>query len=193
VWLSGPDEVTACQSAVELLQRLAQLHERRKGELDKAVAAAQAAGYAQGREEALRAVAPQLLQAWQDAARQSRVDLLAWREAAITLSRQIVLHIADSLAPADIVAALARRAAEALAPEQATVVHVHPQVAAIVQAQLAGSDGSARNSTLLEVRADATLEPLDCRFEMPFGEWFVGLEPQLDNVTRAMLRATGQP
>jgi len=187
-WLSGPQELTACHSAAELLQRLQNVYEHRHGEVASAAAEGRAAGYAAGRDEALRAIAPQLLEAWEQAAAQARMDVQTWRQAAVALSCHIVQHIAGTMAPGDVVSALALRAADALAPGQAAVVRVHPDVAAAVAHHL-NSHQRSTDATLLDVRADPSLEPLDCRFDMPSGEWFVGLEPQLDKAVQAMLQA----
>lgn len=187
-WLSDPQELTACHSAVELLERLQHLYESRRGDTLAAMAEGRNAGYAAGRDEALSTVAPQLLNAWEQAAGQARMNVQTWRQAAVALSRHIVQHIADTMAPADVVAALALRAADALAPHEAAVVRVHPDVAAAVQAHLAVCERSS-DAAVLEVRADPALDHLDCRFDMPDGQWFVGLEPQLDNAVRAMLQA----
>ena len=187
-WLSGPQELTACHSAAELLQRLQELYEHRHGEVAAATAQGRNAGYAAGRDEALGAVAPQLLDAWEQAATHARMDVQTWRQAAVALSCHIVQHIAGTMAPADVVSALALRAADALAPGQAAVVRVHPDVAAAVAQHLTVHQQST-DTALLEVRADPALEPLDCRFDMPCGQWFVGLEPQLDKAVQAMLHA----
>jgi type III secretion protein L len=122
------------------------------------------------------------LQAWEQAALRAQADMQALREALVSLSLQVVQHITDELAPADVVAALARRASESLLPPRAAVVRVHPQVADAVRERLQhSSTGSA-----LEVRADAKLRWQDCEFDTPAGQLLAGVQAQLGRVGAAM-------
>ena len=43
------------------------------------------------------------------------------------------------------------------------------------------------NSTVLELRADPTLEPLDCVFDTPAGQLIAGWQAQLDRVQKGLL------
>lgn len=184
-WLLQPDDVTACETSMALLSRLQDLHDRRKHDLNEAVARAREAGFAAGRDEALQAAMPTLLAAWQQAASQGQADLNALRQAVVTLSRHVVQRIAAEMAPADVVASLAWRAAQDLLPPRAAVVRVHPDVAAAVQERL-HARGLALDAASLEVRPDAGLSLLDCLLDTPAGQLLASLETQLDNVTRAL-------
>ncbi|HET9642763.1 MAG TPA: FliH/SctL family protein [Burkholderiaceae bacterium] len=184
-WLLQPDDITACESSMALLSRLQDLHDRRKHDLEEAVTQGREAGFAAGRDEALREVVPTLLAAWQQAAHQGQADLHALRQAVVTLSRHVVERIAAGLAPADVVAALARRAVQELVPPRAAVVRVHPDVAAAVHDCLHAAEQSL-DAASLEVRADSTLGLLDCELDTPAGQLIASLQTQLDQVTRAL-------
>jgi len=174
-----PSEWSACESAGQLLEHLRALHASRREQLDEALSEARAAGFAAGREDALRDTGATLLAAWQDAADAARLDAQRLREAVVVLATQVVQRIADDLAPPDVVAALAQRASQELVPDQPAVVRVHPDVAAAVR-QRTGRSGT------LDVRADPTLAPLDCVFDTPTGQLLAGLRTQLRQVTAAL-------
>ncbi len=178
-WLS-PDEWSACDSAADLLERLEQLHAAQAARLDAAVDEARRAGFAAGREQALRDTAERLAESWQDAADEARIEAQSLRDAVLTLSVRLVQHIARDLAAPDVVSALLRRASEELMPDQPAVVRVHPDVADAVRTRL-------DESTPLELRADPTLEPLDCVFDTPAGQLIASWQAQLDRVQQGLL------
>ncbi len=192
-WLSS-EEWAAAESAREVLQRLEHISQTRDAERAQALAQARAEGLAQGhalglaqgREQALNKETPGLWQAWDQAATVAQADMQALREALVGLSLQVVQHITDELAPADVVAALARRASEALLPPRAAVLRVHPQVADAVRERLQHSSASSA----LEVRADAKLRWQDCEFDTPAGQLLAGVQAQLGRVGAAMQGAT---
>jgi type III secretion protein L len=180
-WLSAEDW-TRSENARDLLSRLEQLSQTREAAMALALSQARAEGYAAGqaagREQVLSTDAPLLWQRWEQAAHGAQADLHALRSALVGLSLQVVQHISEQLAPADVVAALARRASEQLLPPRAAVVRVHPQLADAVRAQLQNSSTGAT----LEVRADATLRWHDCEFDTPAGQLLAGLKAQLSHV-----------
>lgn len=178
-WLAA-DELTQVERARELLVRLEQLVASREAELAAARAAAQAEGFEQGRREARAAEAPRLWDAWDQAARSAAAEAGQLRGALVALALQVVERIAQDLGPAETVAALARRAADALLPDSAAVLRVHPALAADVKAQLGSAPG------VLDVRADATLGPWDLAFETPAGRVLAGLPLQLQRVAQAL-------
>ncbi len=183
-WLLNPEELTACESAIELLQRLQTLHDERSNNLQQAMEQARLAGFEQGREEALRAVVPQLLAAWEQAATHSQVQIHALRDAVIQLSHQVVQRVAFGLAPADVVVGLVARAVENLLPTQGVVVRVHPRLETAVREQLLAS--SPPLPLRLEVRPDTSLNLLDCEIETPQGRVLAGLNTQLANLSNEM-------
>ncbi|URI07209.1 hypothetical protein MW290_00860 [Aquincola tertiaricarbonis] len=185
-WLSA-DELTACHSATALLARLESLATRREAELQGARDAAHAQGLTEGRAEALRQAGPQLAEAWQQAADDAVLQAAELRQAAVALALQIVERITAELAPAEVVAALARRAAEALAPEQPAVLRLHPEVAQALSALPGLADGSR-----LQLRPDATLAPLDCVFDTPAGQLIAGLPQQLQRLGGQLQAAAAQ-
>jgi type III secretion protein L len=179
LWLSE-GELTRAATARELLDRLRTVLAGRQAELTAAREQAQLEGYATGRREALDAVAPRLADTWDQAARSAAADIDGLRQALVALSLQVVQRVADSLAPAEVVAALAARAAQTLLPDSAAVVRVHPDVAAAVRARLQGSSG------VLDVRGDPQLGPCDCAFDTPAGQLLAGLPAQLARLSRAL-------
>jgi flagellar biosynthesis/type III secretory pathway protein FliH len=178
-WLN-PDEWSACASAAELLERLQQLHASHAARLEQALDDARRQGFAAGCEQALQETAERLAAAWQRAAGDAQVEAQSLRDAVLTLSVRLVQHIARDLAAPDIVSALLRRASEELMPDQPAVVRVHPDVADAVRQRL-------DDSTVLELRADPTLEPLDCVFDTPAGQLIAGWQAQLDRVQKGLL------
>jgi flagellar biosynthesis/type III secretory pathway protein FliH len=183
VWLEA-DEVTQVAHAQALLERLDRLVAARTSEL----AAAREQGLAEGREcgrrEALAAVAPKLIDAWDQAARSAAADLDALRGALVTLSLQVVQRIAGELGPAALIASIAEQAAEALLPASAAVVRVHPEVAAAVRERIAPAPG------VLEVRADPGLGRFDCVFDTPAGQRLAGLPAQLERLAAVWQEAS---
>ena len=182
-WLA-PDEWSACQSAADLLNRLQQMHASQSQCLAAAVAEGRRAGFAAGRDEALRSTSATLLAAWQRASDAAALDAHAVREAIVALSVQVVQRIAADLAAADVVTALARRASEELLPEQAAVIRVHPELAHAVRERLV-------DSPHLEVREDPALSALDCVFDTPTGQLLAGLQAQLAQVAQSLSRHDG--
>lgn len=182
-WLSA-DEFTACHSATALLARLEALATRREAELQTAREAAHAEGLAAGRAEALRQAGPQLAQAWQQAAEDAALQATDLRQAAVALALQIVERIAADLAPTQVVAALARRAAEALAPDQPAVLRLHPEVAQALSAQQA-----LAAQERLQLRPDPTLAAMDCVFDTPAGQLIAGLQHQLQRLGQQLQAA----
>ncbi len=184
-WLAS-DDWSQCESARELLQRLEHVTLTREAELVQARADARAQGHAQGvkegRDEALKNESQRLWDAWQKAAASAQADAQALREALVTLSLQVVQHITAELSPADVVAALARRASESLLPPRAAVLRVHPELADAVRERLLNHCGGAT----LEVRADAKLRWHDCEFDTPAGQLLAGVQAQLGRVGAAM-------
>ncbi|TCP34363.1 FliH/SctL family protein [Sphingomonas sp. BK235] len=94
------------------------------------------------------------------------------------LALEVVRRVADGLGPADLVAALAARAAEAVADPGDMVVRVAPIAVAATERRLADRAG-------LRVEADPALAPGDCEIETPLGRARAGLEVQLAQIARA--------
>lgn len=184
----GADEISACESATALLQRLEQLLATRQAQVDTARDAARDAGFAEGRDAALREVAPALLQAWQHAAEVAFLEARSVRSAVIELALQVVQRVTTELAPPDVLTALVQRAAEALLPDQPVVVRVHPELAAAARERVsaAGAIEGGGAPARLDVRADASLGPLDCEFDTPTGQLLASLATQLAQVGAAL-------
>jgi type III secretion protein L len=183
LWLSK-DDVSRTADATALLQRLEQHWATCEAEHRQALKQARAAGYAEGRAQALAEVAPRLIDAWDQASRSAQADVQALRAQVSALSVRVTERLAQDLAPADVVSALARRASEEFLPDTSAVLRVHPDVAQAVRERM----GSAPASAVFEVRADATLGPLACVFETPSGTLLAGLRDQLSEVMRGWSR-----
>lgn len=179
LWLDA-GELTQVERARDLLQRLEHLLATRESELAAARDTARAEGFEAGRREALQSEAPRLWDAWDQAARQAAAEADELRAAVVALALQVVERVALGLGPADTVAALARRAAEALLPEGQALVRVHPALAAAVKARIAGVPG------VLDVRADAQLGAWDLAFETAAGRVLAGLPLQLQRIGQAL-------
>ncbi len=170
LWLCE-DDVSRAADASALLQRLEQHWATCEAEHQQALEQARAAGHAQGRAQALAEVAPRLIDAWDQASRSAQADVQALRAMVSALAVRVTERLAQDLAPADVVGALARRASEEF---------LHPDVAQAVRERM----GSPSTSTVFDVRADAALGPLDCVFETPSGTLLAGLRDQLSEVMR---------
>nr|WP_239024667.1 FliH/SctL family protein [Sphingomonas corticis] len=96
------------------------------------------------------------------------------------LALEVVRRIAADLGAADMVAAMADRAAAGVAPDLAPTVRVHPDALAATRARL---------GERVAVEADAALAPTDCVIATSLGEVHAGLETQL----AALARAWGLP
>lgn len=181
-WLSG-DDLTRCEDARTLLDRLDALTATREQALQVEREQARREGFEAGRREALATVAPRLIERWDHAALDAAADTQALRAALVSLSLQVVQHIARQLAPAQVMTALAERASEQLLPDSAAVVRVHPDVAAAVRERLQPRPG------VLEVRADAQLGAYECVFETPAGQLLAGLPVQLARLQAGLQEA----
>jgi type III secretion protein L len=198
LWLSQ-DDVSRVADATALLHRFEQLWATSEAEHRQALEQARTEGHAQGRAQALAEVAPRLIDAWDQASRSAQADVQALRALVSALAVRVTERLAQGLAPADVVAALARRASEEFLPDTRAVLRVHPDVAQAVRERLGGgrADGGLADdgatSAVFEVRADASLDPLDCVFETPSGLLLAGLRDQLSEVVRGWAREGASP
>lgn len=151
------------------------LREDARAASEQAGAAARDKGYAVGHAEGLAAgaalVREELLRLAQvDAARaeSQRGDLAR-------LGLEVVRRIAGDLGPAAMVAALAERAAAAVAPDSQLTVRVPPAALAATRERLGAG---------VAVEPDETLGATDCVLSTPLGEVRAGLETQLAQLAR---------
>ena len=163
-------EVPMLAEAERLLAAANALHDDALRASAAAADEARAAGYRAGHGDGLAAGAAEiraelLRLAQSDAERvgQQRGDLAR-------LGLEVVRRIAADVGPAEMVAALAERAASSVAPESQVVVRVAPAALARTRERL-GSRAS--------VEPDETLSPTDCVLATPLGEVRAGLETQL--------------
>lgn len=133
---------------------------------------ARAAGHAEGLaagDDAIRAELLRLAEADAQRSEAQRADLAR-------LALEVVRRIAADLGAPDMVAALAARAAAAIAPDPLPVVRVHPDAVDATRVRL-GSRAT--------VAGDAALAPTDCVIATPLGEVRAGLDTQLAALARA--------
>lgn len=179
--LIDPDDIIACEAALDLLDQAQQLAATRQHEVQQALQLARAEGWEAGRTEALDTCAPRLLEGWRQAALQARSDAETLRHALVLLGQQMVLRIAASIGAPDFVGALARDAVKSLVPDTHTVVRVHPDVAEAVRRHLA-SEAPDSGREHLDVQTDATLDLFDCVVETAQGQLLASLSTQLDRI-----------
>ena len=139
--------------------------EARAGGYAEGERAGRAAGEAAIRDELLR-----LAQA--DAARgeAQRADLAR-------LALEVVRRIAGELG-ADVVAGIATRAAQDIAPNAHATIRVHPDAVDATRTRLEAGGK-------LAIVGDASLDAADCIIETPLGRTHAGLETQLAHLQRA--------
>lgn len=144
----------------------------------ESVAAGHAEGFAAGRAAAAAEQAAALV-ALDAQVAAARAEL---RGSAAGLAVAIVRRIATGLGSADVVAALAARAAEDLAPDRPAEARVPPAALAATVARLG-------NRPQITVVADPALAADDCVLATPLGSVHAGLETQLAAVERALADA----
>lgn len=171
-------EIPPLRDALALLAAARDLHDTRAAAVEAATAEGRAAGRAEGYrdgcaagEEAAAALLADI------AARERRHDAARAQEIA-RLALEVVRRIAGEVGPADTVAALAARAADAVAAPADLIVRVAPSALTATQARLGGRTG-------LRIVADPALDPLDCVVETPLGRARAGLATQLAQIARA--------
>ncbi|MBY0301856.1 MULTISPECIES: FliH/SctL family protein [Sphingomonas] len=139
---------------------------------DAAREEARAAGHAEGLATGAAQVRDELLRlAAADAAR-----LTAQRDDLARLALEVVRRIAADLGPAEMVAALADRAAASVSPDPSPVVRVHPDAVTATAARL---------GSRARIEGDSRLSRDDCVLATPLGEVHAGLETQLAALARA--------
>ncbi len=145
--------------------------------IDTAAAEARLQGHAAGEASGHAAAHAHALAELADARAAHATDAAAAIEAtraqATALALEVVRHIAGSLAPDAVLAALAEQALDRVMPGRVTVRVAPGQVDALAR-RLARPE--------LRVLADPTLGPLDCILDTPDGRAHAGLTAQLTRV-----------
>lgn len=168
-------EVPVLADAHRLLDAVTALHHDVREVSESAADEARTRGYTAGHAEGLAAAAAsvgeeliRLAQADVERSQAQRADLAR-------LGLEVVRRIAADLGPAEMVAALADKAAAAVAPDVQLTVRVAP--AALVRTR-------QRVGAQVTVEPDETLAPTDCVLSTPLGEVRAGLETQLAQLAR---------
>jgi flagellar biosynthesis/type III secretory pathway protein FliH len=171
-------DVAPLGDALALLAAARDLHETRAAAVAAATDAGseegRAVGYREGRAAGEAAGAALLAEI---AARDRARDARRAQEVA-RLALEVVRRIAGALGPADTIAALAERAADAVATTGATTVRVAPVALAAAEARLGARNG-------LHIVGDPALTPDDCVIETELGRAHAGLDTQLAQIARA--------
>ena len=173
-------QVPAFTEARDLLDAVSALRDDSAGLAEEAAAAARVEGYAAGHAEGVAAGAAAVRDELIRLMQADAVRVEAQRADLARLALEVVRRIAADLGSAEMVAALADRAAAAVAPDPAPVVRVHADAVAATRARL---------DPRVTVEADASLAPTECVIATPLGEVRAGLETQL----AALARAWGLP
>jgi|GEM_PF-1038147 len=200
-------EVNALTNAIDVCDQLHMLLSTRKERLLEAEKQGFDEGFKQGLEEGLengRAdVAEQLSLIHAKAAGQQ--DKM--KQSVVTLAMQVVRKIADDIGPANMVAAMAKKAVDELVSHSLLILHVHPCAVDAVKSRLniaehdshdeptttdkidVAANSSAR-ALHIEVRSEASLSAQDCLIETEFGTTVASLDEQLrclDDIIRRKL------
>lgn len=169
-------QVPAFNEARDLLDAVTTLRGDAADAAARAAEAARAEGYAAGHAEGLAAGAASIRDELMRLVQADAVRVEAQRADLARLALEVVRRIAADLGAPETVAALADRAAAAVAPDPAPVVRVHPDALSATRARL---------DPRIAVEADASLAPTDCVVATPLGEVRAGLETQLAALARA--------
>lgn len=169
-------QVPAFNEARDLLDAVTALRGDAAEAVEAAREAARAEGYAAGHAEGLAAGAASIRDELMRLVQADAVRAEAQRGDLARLALEVVRRIAADLGAPETVAALADRAAAAVAPDPAPVVRVHPDALSATRARL---------DPRIAVEADAALAPTDCVVATPLGEVRAGLETQLSALARA--------
>lgn len=142
---------------------------------ESAAEQARAEGFAAGRAEGLAAGAAELRDELLRLATADSERAAVQRGDLARLGLEVVRRIAADLGPAEMIAALADKAAAAVAPETPLTVRVPPPALARARARLA---------VRAKVEPDETLGPNECVLATPLGEVRAGLDTQLAQIAR---------
>lgn len=171
-------EVAPLRDALAIMARADTLHGDIEQLRDATNEQAQAAGYAAGHAEGLKAASAEVgAELFRLSMRDGDASAARDREVA-TLALAVVRRIAGELGDDAMVAALAAKAASAVAPDTRTVVRIAPDALPAVSARLAAMPN-------VQVEADAKLDANDCVVETALGSAHAGLETQLAQIERA--------
>jgi flagellar biosynthesis/type III secretory pathway protein FliH len=180
------DEVPALRQALALRDELEALHRDAQQRLAAAADAARTQGHAEGLAEGRAAARDEVaatLAALAADAEQERAQL---RGEVAQLALQVARKLIGALAGDERLVALAATAAREALPEGRLALAVHPARADAVRARLASSRDDAYAALAdVDVRADETCAPDDCRLDTELGSIDASPEAQLDRLAQA--------
>ena len=181
-------EVESLASASDTARRLSAPYARAETRLAEAERKARAAGRREGLAAGTAAASEELDRRLLELERETERERQACRERAVDNALEIVRRIASTLGEDETIAALAWEAAHTLLPRSRVVVQVHPDRLERVRERLADrlrADAAAADGTALEVEAEESLGPDQCRLLAPNGTAVLaGLETQLRALER---------
>lgn len=163
------------EEAQKLLSAASVLREEARRDAEIAADAARAEGFAAGHAEGLAAGAEAVVAKLLGLAKADAARADAQRGDLARLGLEVVRRIAADLGSADMVAALAEKAASTIAPDAAVTIRVPPAAVAQVRARLGDR---------ATVEPDETLAANDCVLSTSLGDVHAGLETQLTQLAR---------
>lgn len=172
------NDVGRLKDALATLSAARDARDGQQAEAKAACAAGHAEGYAAGHAAGWKAGEAEWRAALCRLAADDSARMQTRRGEVAALAIEVVRHIAGEIGPDSMVAALARRAAAALAPDEMAVLRVPPAAADRVTEQLGHRSG-------LTIEPDAGLAADDCVLETALGRTHAGLETQLAQIERA--------
>lgn len=170
--------VAPLREAATILDAAGRLHAEVESDCAASVAAASATGFAAGHAAGLQAASAEAAKSLFDLNLRAADERRTMRAEISGLALGVVRRIAGNLGDEALVAALAERAAQDLAPDVVAAVRVAPAAVGATVERLRGYPG-------LTVVGDATLAATDCVIETPLGASHAGLDVQLAAVERA--------
>ena len=180
------EQLTSLQDALALATRLSELLSSRQQRLADAESQArergEQAGYAVGAATARQEGAAVLANTLSDLARTQLVQREELRQALVTLAAAMVRSMMAELAPATVLAALAKRAFEHVIPPQPVRLRLPPDLVESVRAKL------AEHELVIPAQCigDPDLHGLQCVVESPVGILLAGLDDVLARVTQSL-------
>lgn len=181
----SPDDLGVFESLLNKVKQLDQKLAQADKEIEEAKAQAQEegqrAGFKHGRSIARRKISLALLASQREVCEQKN----HMHETSVQLALEIVRRIGLNCPVPETLVSLAMHSARELEPNEKASLCVHPDIEQAVRERLA-SLSQENIPWLIDVTADASLEPDNCFLKTSHGSLFVGLESQLRVIERSL-------
>ena len=173
------EESGALFSMAETVSRIRILEDNRTASVEKSKSEAALQGYEdglkRGRQEARQELSDKLL----ELEKSSALHQQNIREDVVAIALQVVRKIAASVAPEELLVALAEGAAAEHLPPQSVALKVHPEHLDAVKIRIQELKSTGSIAIIESVVADNELELTDCILETSAGQICADLETQL--------------